>query len=217
MAGSAHLRGRRGRVVLPVVLLLLSVGQTGAQSNSVPPKDDTAGLILSSPPPAAAKKTPPASSAPATPALGLDVSAVMPSYRPAGPADPYPAGVDLRTVDKPRNQIPRLPVEMMQRYVVRESKEPVFRTRDLLTKAGMIDLAFKEHPGLRFGNFFNLNAPEAYDRAITEALAESRRDLADLSFAMAVGDDTAEAEAMQQDILDASFAKQTQVGAVGIK
>jgi hypothetical protein len=194
---------------------LLSVGRTEAQLSAVAPKDDTAGLILSSPPPA--KKDPPAPSTSNAPALSLDVSAVMPSYRPAAPASSYPAGVDLRTVDKPRNQIPRLPVEMMQRYVVRESREPVFRTRDLLTKAGMIDLAFKEHPGLRFGNIFNLNAPEAYDRAITEALAESRRDLADLAFAMAVGDDTAEAEAMQQDILDASFAKQTQAGAVGIK
>jgi hypothetical protein len=135
----------------------------------------------------------------------------MPSYRPAAPASPYPAGVDLRTVDKPRNQIPRLPVEMMQKYVVRESREPVFRTRDLLTKAGMIDLAFKEHPGLRFGNFFNLNAPAAYDRAIREQLAASRSDLADDTFAMAAGGDPSEEAVMQQDILDASFSAQSPV------
>jgi hypothetical protein len=209
MAGSAQLRSRRGRVVLPVVLLLLFVGRTEAQSIAGAPKDDTAGLILSSATPA--KKDPPAPSAQATPSLSLDVSAVMPSYRPAAPASPYPAGVDLRTVDKPRNQIPRLPVEMMQKYVVRESREPVFRTRDLLTKAGMIDLAFKEHPGLRFGNFFNLNAPAAYDRAIREQLAASRSDLADDTFAMAAGGDPSEEAVMQQDILDASFSAQSPV------
>jgi hypothetical protein len=196
------------------VLLLLANGPVDAQSGAAVPQDDPADLIHSSPAPAAGDHAAPAAKAPT---LGLDVSAVMPSYRLVAPASPYPAGVDLRTVDKPRNQIPRLPAEMMQRYVVRESRLPVFRTRDLLTKAGLIDLAMKEHPGLRIGNFFNLNAPDAYDRAITEALAESRRDLADLAFAMAVGDDTAAAEAMQQDIIDASFAKQTQVGAVGIK
>lgn len=202
-----------GRILVAGLLLALVPGRIPAQSTV--DKGDTANLILSASP--APTKDKAASPAAKGPALGLDVSAVMPSYRPAAPASPYPAGVDLRTVDKPKNQIPRLPVEMMQRFVVRESKEPVFRTRDLLTKAGMIDLAFKEHPGLRFGNIFNLNAPEAYDRAITEALAESRRDLTDLAFAMAIGDDTAAAEAMQQDILDASFAKQTPVGAVGVK
>jgi hypothetical protein len=46
---------------------------------------------------------------------------------------------------------------------VRESRLPEFRTRDLYTKAGLIELSFKEHPGLRIGNFFNLNAKIAYD------------------------------------------------------
>jgi hypothetical protein len=136
----------------------------------------------------------------------------MPRYRPDPPgAGAYPAGVDLRTVDKPRNHIPRLPAEMMPKYVVRESRAPVFRTRDLLSKEGLIDLAFKEHPGLRLGNFFNLNAPAAYDRAIREQLAASRSDLADDTVAMAAGGDLSEVAVMQQDILDASFSAESPV------
>jgi hypothetical protein len=106
---------------------------------------------------------------------------------------------------------------MMQKYVVRASRVPVFRTRDLLSKEGLIDLAFKEHPGLRFGNFFNLNAAAAYDRAIREQLAASRQDLVDDTFALAAGGEPDEEAVMQQDILDASFANQTPGGPVGIK
>src|SRR5690606_20099473 len=44
--------------------------------------------------------------------------------------------IDMREVDKPRNQIIRLP-----EYVVREEKPPVFRERDIYTQKGLRELA----------------------------------------------------------------------------
>jgi hypothetical protein len=137
---------------------------------------------------------------------------------PAKPG-PGPAGAaaDLRDIDRPRNQIPRLPVEMMQRYVVRETRLPVFRPRDLYTKAGLVELSFKEHPGLRIGNFFNLNAKAAYQAIVSEQLYADRMELTDLAVAMAVGGDTEEAEAMQDAIKEQSFMSGMKEGPAGMK
>jgi hypothetical protein len=137
----------------------------------------------------------------------------MPAYGPgpSSPQSPVPAA-DLRDVDKPRNKIPRLPVEVMQKYMVREARIPVFRTRDLYTKAGLIDLSFKEHPGLRIGNIFNLNANFAYDNMIGEQLFAARQELADTTFAMAAMGDRMEMDAMQQAIIDDGFSKESPVG-----
>jgi hypothetical protein len=109
-----------------------------------------------------------------------------------------------KDTDKPKNQIPRVPLEVMQRYVVHEARPPVFGPLELYTKAGLIDLSFKEHPGLRIGNFFNLNANEAYERIIDEKLAAERQDVSDSAVAMAIMGDADEAEAMQQALLDES-------------
>jgi len=219
IAEAAHSHRIWSRVALPALGLLLALGRVAAEpSGTAASAEGTSNVILASPPaanPAAPTDLPQPPTAP--PSLGTDISAVMPKYHPAAAAGTQPAELDLRTIDKPKNHIPRLPVEMMQKYVVQSSRVPVFRTRDLLSNAGLIDLAFKEHPGLRFGNFFNLNAPAAYDRAIREQLAASRQDLTEDTFAMAAGGEPDEEAVMQQDILDASFAKQTQDGPVGIK
>jgi hypothetical protein len=219
MNDGAYSRQYWSRVAFPTLVLLLASGPVVAEpGGTAASTGDTSDLILASP--AAVKPVTPAEAPGAAakpPSLGLDISAVMPSYQPERPAGGSPADADLRTIDKPRNQIPRLPAAMMQKYVVRASRVPVFRTRDLLSKEGLIDLAFKEHPGLRFGNFFNLNAAAAYDRAIREQLAASRQDLVDDTFALAAGGEPDEEAVMQQDILDASFANQTPGGPVGIK
>jgi hypothetical protein len=123
---------------------------------------------------------------------------------------------DPRDADKPRSQIPRLPVEMMSRYVVRGARLPVFRNVDLYTKAGLIDLSFKTHPGLRIGNFFNLNAAGAYQTALNDQRMSDRQDLVDTALAMAAGGDPAEAEVLQDSIIDESFRAGTQEGPVGV-
>jgi hypothetical protein len=141
-----------------------------------------------------------------SPAVSAEISFGMPAYSVA------PSPPNRREVDKPRNQIPRLSPEVMEKYVVREVRLPVFRTRDLYTKAGLIDLSFKEHPGLRLGNLFNLNANFAYDKIITEQLYAARQDLADTTFAMAAMGDKTELDAMQQAIIDDGFNQESPVG-----
>ena len=95
----------------------------------------------------------------------------------------------------------------MQGHVVHEPRLPVFRTRDLCTKAELVDLAFKEHPGLRIGTLFNLNAVVAYDMIMNERLFSARQDLVDTTLAMVARGDREEISVMQQAILDeADFA-----------
>jgi len=75
--------------------------------------------------------------------VAASLAAAMPEYNPPEPAPP-PKPVeeqpDLREVDKPKNTIIRLPD-----YVVREAKPPVFRERDINTKAGMANIAMKKY------------------------------------------------------------------------
>jgi hypothetical protein len=109
---------------------------------------------------AAAEFTPViASSAPVVPAAEVraisptaaeKLAAAAPKYfpPPIGPKAVEP-GADLREVDKPRNGIIRLPS-----YLVQEEKLPALKPRDMLTPQGGLDLAYRRHPGLRFGNFW---------------------------------------------------------------
>ncbi|MFZ9683083.1 MAG: hypothetical protein ACO3DQ_07765 [Cephaloticoccus sp.] len=73
-----------------------------------------------------------------SPAVAAALAAGMPKYNPPKPVEQDANGepVDLREVDKPRNQIVRLPD-----YVVREKKPPVFREVDLYTQKGLGELA----------------------------------------------------------------------------
>jgi hypothetical protein len=183
--------------------------------------DDTSSIILAAKPtpiPQAVAPRPTSPERAVSPAIAANLSLGMPAYVAdlSAPKAGNPAA-DLRDLDKPKNQIPRLPIQMMQRYVVRESRVPVFRPRDLYTTAGLIDLSFKEHPGLRFGNFFNLNAKVAYETVIEEQLAADRRELADIAIAMAIGGDSEEAALMQKAINDSTFSSEEQQGPVKMK
>ncbi|HEX2855802.1 MAG TPA: hypothetical protein VHO24_21375 [Opitutaceae bacterium] len=84
--------------------------------------------------------------------LALNRPAFVPKAEPAPESTPPP---DARETDKPRNGIIRLPP-----HIVRELKIPAFKERELLTPKGKLELAYKRHPGLRFGNlpFFSNNA-----------------------------------------------------------
>jgi hypothetical protein len=180
------------------------------------PVPDTSSIILAPNPEA----PPPAPNAaqgvdykPASSGITKDISGGLPGYSPPlmalKSANPQ--------ADRPKNQIPRLPVEEMSRYVVHGKRLPTFRTMDLYTKRGLIELSLKEHPGLRIGNIFGLNNGIAYQTAIREAMFADRMDIIDTTLAMAVGGDKEEAEAMQQALIDESFENGEQVGPVGLK
>lgn len=70
------------------------------------------------------------------------LAAGMPKYNPPKPTEPKNEEdlPDLREIDKPRNQIIRLPD-----YVVREKRPPVFRERDINTAKGLAALAKKRY------------------------------------------------------------------------
>ncbi len=168
---------------------------------------DTSSIIFAPKLPASATTPGPSSGdRPVSTDIAAGLSLGIPAYS-AGLLAPESGTTpaDLRDVDRPRNQIPRLPMGMMRKYVVRESRLPVFQNLELYTKAGLIDLSFKEHPGLRIGNFFNLNAKVAYNMIKEEELYAKRQDLVDTVLAMEVGGDAEEARLMQQAISDASF------------
>ena len=205
-----------------VVALLATVAPLLAQDvapTPVPPAADTSSIILAQKPAEPPAPLPKPGTAPHadSPAIDAALSSGMPGYNPGFPAAKLnTAPQDVREIEKPRNQIPRLPLELMSRYVVRGARLPVFRNVDLYTKAGLIDLSFKAHPGLRVGNFFNLNSTTAYMAALNDQRMSDRQDLVDTALAMAAGGDTAEAEALQDSIIDDSFRAGTQEGPVGV-
>jgi hypothetical protein len=181
-----------------------------------PPAADTSSLILAPKPeaaPLASNAAPGAAYRPASPAIAQDISSGLPGYSsPEFTLKPSPSA----HADKPKNQIPRLSPEVMSRYVVYGKRLPVFRTRDLYTEAGLVDLALKEHPGLHIGNFFNLNSKIAYATAMNEAMFADRQDLVDTTLAMAAGGDGEESAAMQQALIDESFENGGQQGPVAV-
>jgi hypothetical protein len=71
-----------------------------------------------------------------SPEVAAALAAGMPKYNPPKPVEKSEEDIDMREVDKPRNQIIRLP-----EYVVREEKPPVFRERDIYTQKGLRELA----------------------------------------------------------------------------
>jgi hypothetical protein len=208
---------------LKIIAVLVAAAATAAAQEAAPAAPaqgaDASSIILA-PTPAATQPAPAPGAAgqPVSSAINADISSGMPHYN-AGFGAPKPASSaqDRRDVDKPKNLIPRLPTEVMSRYVVHGARLPVFRTRDLYTKTGLIALALKEHPGLHIGNFFNLNSNIAYQMAMKEAILDDRQDLVDMTLAMAAGGDKQEAEVMQQALIDESFENGGQEGPVGIK
>ena len=123
-----------------------------------------------------------------SPGVAAALASGMPRYNPPKPT-PTPTGpaADLRDVDKPKNEIKRLP-----KYVVHESLPPVFRDRDLYTAGGLASLSFKSHPGLMFGNFLGLNSAVAAQMQQDDERLQNMSDLADTAHAMSLGGDSAE-------------------------
>jgi hypothetical protein len=111
----------------------------------------------------------------------------MPKFSPPTPTPvPTPEPDDIKDIDRPKNGIVRLP-----KYMVRESRPPIFRQRDLYTDTGLIDLYFKAHPGFKFGNILGLNAAPAHEAYLDDQRQDNMADLADTAHAMAQGGDAA--------------------------
>ncbi len=189
------------------ILLALAACTAAAAAQGAAPvpqaAETAAPVALAAPAPSPA--APAGIDQPASPGVSAEISSGLPGYRPEPTPKAGAPRADAREADKPKNQIVRLPMEVMRRYVVRERRLPVFRPLDLYTEKGLIDLSFKEHPGLRIGNFFNLNASIARDMFIKEQLLAEREDLTDLAHAMSLGGDGSEGGAVQQAIIDESF------------
>lgn len=125
----------------------------------------------------------------------------MPKYSPPTPTPtpvPETEEQDMRDVDKPKNQIKRLP-----KYVVHESRPPIFQKDALLTDAGKVELYIKEHPGLRIGNLWGLNSSIALAMARDEQRLSAISDLQDTARAMARGGDADESKYIMQATQDA--------------
>lgn len=118
------------------------------------------------------------------------LAAAMPKYSVPTPTPTPTLDPEL---DRPKNGIVRLPS-----YVLRESRPPVFRKQDLYTTQGLIDLSFKAHPGLLFGNILGLNSGVAYQMMLDEERESALNDFADEAHAMDRGGDKAESQYILQ-------------------
>jgi hypothetical protein len=158
---------------------------------------DASSVVLAAKPKEYVAPTPPPDSDGVIRSVSAGVAAALsagaPKYSPPTPT-PTEAAVeqDMRDIDKPKNEIHRLP-----QYVVREARPPIFRNRDLFTTQGMLDLTLKNHAGLNFGNILGLNASPkpgspAYQMMVDDERKENMDDLFDTAHAMAQGGDFAE-------------------------
>jgi hypothetical protein len=209
---------RTPKLIIVLLTCALPALAQDAVPAAAPPAADTSNIILAQHPADAAPTPlpgPPTAPHADSPAIDRAITSGMPAYD-AGISQPKLNMVprDQRDGDKPKNQIPRLPTQLMSRYIVHGARLPVFRNVDLYTKAGLIDLSFKAHPGLRVGNFFHLNSGLAYEAALNDQKMADRQDLVDTTLAMAAGGDPGEAQVLQDSIIDESFRADTQVGAV---
>jgi hypothetical protein len=122
------------------------------------------------------------------------LAAGMPKYHPPTPTPvPTPEPADMKDVDKPKNEIKRLPS-----YLVRETRPPVFRDRDLLASNELAKLSIQNHPGLLIGNLWGLNEAPAYEMYMDDQRLENMKDLSDTARAMAAGGDIAEGKYILQ-------------------
>jgi hypothetical protein len=166
----------------------------GAPDPAPPPATDASSVILAAKPSAAPVPTPVLdpndNGRSVSSRTAAALAAAMPSY---SVPTPTPAPTLDPELDKPRNGIPRLP-----KYIVRESRPPVFRNQDLYTADGLVNLSFKAHPGLLFGNILGLNSSVAYQMYQDDLRKDALNDFSDEAHAMARGGDKAESDYILQ-------------------
>jgi hypothetical protein len=122
-------------LMVALVLVALPATSSAQTPTPLPQSTDAPGPTSATPPPPPTtyKRERAISSE-----VAASLAAAMPKYNPPKPPPPKPVELppDLRETDKPKNGIVRLP-----NYVVRESKSPVFRERDINTQQGLANIA----------------------------------------------------------------------------
>jgi hypothetical protein len=193
---------KRAPILLAALMISASAapGQDAAPTPAPAPAaqtSDASGVVLAAKPRDYAAPTPLPDSDGATRSVSAGVAAALsagaPRYSPPTPApSPTPEVADIKDVDKPKNGIVRLP-----KYVVNESRPPIFRDRDLFTADALLDLTMRRHAGLFFGNILGLNAENkpgspGYQMMVDDERKDNMDDLFDTAHAMAQGGDYAE-------------------------
>jgi hypothetical protein len=146
-----------------------------------------------------------------SPSVAAALTEGLPKYSPPTPTPQTAAEPqDLRDIDKPKNEIPRLP-----KYVVHERRPPVFRDRDLFTDSGLLDLSFKSHPGLNVGNVLGLNEGPARQMIYDDMRQKNIEDLNETAYSFAQGGDPAEAQSILSATQDAFMRTDDLGGPVG--
>jgi len=190
---------RAPKILLALVIAAATAGaqETSAPSTPVaaaapapaPGNRDASTIVLSPardvpvPPPAAGSD---AANRTVSPRIADALASGIPKYSLPTPTPVVADDEELRDVDKPKNEIPRLP-----QYMVHESRPAVFRNRDLSTQEGLVSLSYKYHPGLGFGNLLGLNDHPAYEMYLDDVRQADIADLADTAHAVARGGDAA--------------------------
>jgi hypothetical protein len=112
----------------------------------------------------------------------------LPKFDPPKPeAQAQAEAPDQRDIDKPRNEIIRLP-----KMLVQAPRSPVFRDRDLYTRQALADAALKANPGLAFGNLGGTNSRIAALMVLDQQRLEDMADLSDTASMAAAGGDKTE-------------------------
>ncbi len=122
-------------------------------------------------------------------------------YNPPPPPKPEVEDVDMRDIDKPRNQIIRLP-----KYVVETKRPPVFNDRNLYSKEMLRRLAYKQYASAFSRNLLNRyhvfgQGDVAYAMMQYEA-AERQRNMDEMDNKVSmyrVSGDNAEADKLKDD------------------
>ncbi|MBK9992073.1 MAG: hypothetical protein IPP19_15465 [Verrucomicrobia bacterium] len=151
-------------------------------------------------------------------AISGDLSKALSSgikYNPPPPAKPEAEQVDMRDVNKPRNEIIRLP-----KYLVEAKRPPVFNEHNLYTKEMLRRLAYQRYISSFGRNVLNKyrlpiigGGIDAY--AMMQYEAEERNknltEMADKVSMYRVSGDTAEADQLKEDTQD-TLMRRTEFG-----
>ena len=157
-------------------LAVAGVLPLGAQT-APPPEAPPPAIAAENPaagPAGAAQGLPQAESRPVSQGTAAMLAAGMPRYSPPKPPPPKPEGdlPDLRDIDKPKNEIIRLP-----KFFVRASKPPIFREQDINTAQGLADLAVRRYLSeFDYGLLNRLTIPLFGASAEARALEQYRED-----------------------------------------
>ncbi len=185
------------RLLFPACIVLALLQSSQAQTPSTPAPRQPAQAS-----PAASPGSKPADGQPGRQPVSEVTSALRAgiSYQPPAPAQPE---VDLRQVDKPRNDIIRLP-----EHVVQGEKSPAFVERALYTQHGLEQLAIQRYLGMQGSNRLGpkLIAMQMYrddERLMNMASMKEKIDL------YRVSGDTAAARQLQKDA-DTTYIRRTE-------